>query len=91
MLHKLGLKRPRLGFYGLRHGFETIAGENGDQIAVDAVMGHVPKGMGANYRERISDDRLRRVVEFVRQWLFAEEGDGTRSTCPKNRTMAVLV
>ena len=70
LLVKLGLKRPSLGFYGLRHGFETIAGETTDQVAVDAVMGHVPSGMAAAYRERISDDRLRHVDEHVRQWVF---------------------
>jgi len=30
LLVKLGLKRPRLGFYGLRHGFETVADETAD-------------------------------------------------------------
>jgi hypothetical protein len=31
--------------------------------------------MASVYRERISDDRLRAVVEHVRKWLFgAEEG-----------------
>lgn len=45
--------RRRLGFYTLRHVFETVAGESRDQVAVDAVMGHVDPSMGANYRERI--------------------------------------
>jgi integrase len=75
VLCDLGLKRPRLGFYGLRHGFETVAGEGGDQIAVDAVMGHEPPGMAANYIERIGDDRLSRVVNHVRQWLFGDPSD----------------
>lgn len=70
VLCNLGLKRPRLSFYGLRHGFETIAGETADQVAVDAIMGHVPQGMSAVYRERIGDDRLRRVADHVRAWLF---------------------
>ena len=81
VLHKLGLKRPKVGFYALRHGFETIAGETTDQVAVDAVMGHKPKGMAAHYRERIGDDRLRRVAEHVRQWLF-DSGDAPQK---KNR------
>jgi len=74
VVRKLGLKRSRLSFYGLRHGFETIAGETADQVAVDAVMGHVPSGMAGVYCERIGDDRLRRVVEHVWAWLFAEGG-----------------
>ena len=79
LLSDLGLHRPRLGFYGLRHTFETVAGEAGDQIAVDAIMGHVPQGMGAHYRERISDNRLRRVVEHVRVWVFASAEKGNLS------------
>ena len=81
VLHRLGLKRPGVAFYALRHGFETIAGETADQVAVDAVMGHVPPGMSAAYRERIGDDRLRRVAEHVRAWLF----DGADSAPPPLR------
>ncbi|MFH1923533.1 MAG: tyrosine-type recombinase/integrase [Planctomycetota bacterium] len=73
VLKKLAMKRPRVSFYALRHGFETVAGETADQIAVDAIMGHKPQGMSATYRERIGDDRLRRVVDHVRQWLFAAD------------------
>ena len=83
ILIKLGLKRPRLGFYGLRHGFETIAGETTDQVAVDAVMGHVAQGMAATYRERIGDDRLKRVTDHVRQWLFGNTDDDTTAKKPE--------
>jgi integrase len=71
-LVKLGLKRQGLGFYAIRRTFETIAGESRDQIAVNAIVGHAPAGndMSAMYRERISDDRLRAVVEVVRTWLW---------------------
>jgi len=72
LLQTLGLKRKRLNFYALRHTFETIAGDPGDQIAVDYIMGHAPdaKNMSAVYRERISDERLIRVTTFVHGWLF---------------------
>jgi integrase len=70
LIRRLDLKRPRLGIYALRHGFETIAGETADQVAVDRIMGHKDRTMAATYRERISDDRLRHVTEHVRQWLF---------------------
>lgn len=89
VIRTLGLKRPGVSFYAMRHGFETVAGETADQVAVDAIMGHVPQGMSAHYRERISDDRLRRVTEHVRQWLFpavpdddTPDGDTDRITLP---------
>ena len=65
--------RKRLGFYTLRHQFETVAGESRDQVAVDAIMGHVDQSMAAHYRERISDERLQAVVDQVRAWLFESE------------------
>jgi hypothetical protein len=33
-------------------------------------MGHADGSMASVYRERISDERLKAVVEHVRQWLF---------------------
>ncbi len=71
LLQRLGLKRPGLNFYAIRHTFETVAGESRDQVTVDAVMGHADSSMSAHYRERISDERLQAVVQFVRSWLFA--------------------
>lgn len=66
--------RPGLGFYSLRRSFETVAGATADQVAVDAVMGHAPdtNDMAARYRQGVADDRLERVAEHVRQWLFAK-------------------
>ena len=70
LLRDLGLKRPKLNFYALRHTFETIAGESRDQVAVDHIMGHARDDMASVYRERISDERLTTVTSFVRDWLL---------------------
>jgi integrase len=72
LLDKLELHRPGLGFYALRHTFETVAGGSLDQVAVNALMGHIDSSMAATYRERIEDKRLVAVVNHVHQWLFGE-------------------
>jgi integrase len=69
LLKKVGLHRPGVNFYALRHTFETIAGQTRDQVAVDHIMGHVRDDMASVYRERISDERLKAVTDHVRQWL----------------------
>jgi integrase len=77
LLKATEIYRKRLGFYTLRHVFETVGGEAKDQIAVDVIMGHADHSMAANYRERVDDARLRAVVNHVRAWLWpdrAEEG-----------------
>jgi integrase len=73
LLNKLKLHRPGLGFYALRHTFETIAGEGRDQVAVNAIMGHADASMAAHYRERISDERLVDAANVVRRWLFRRD------------------
>jgi integrase len=79
LLRRLNLSRRGVNFYALRHTFETIGGESCDQVAVDHIMGHADPSMAAIYRERISDDRLRAVVNHVRDWLFR----GAESTAPE--------
>jgi integrase len=69
------LYRRGVGFYALRHVFETIGGESRDQVAVHAIMGHERGDMASIYRERISDERLKHVVETVRAWLYAGHSD----------------
>ncbi|VTR93587.1 tyrosine recombinase : Uncharacterized protein OS=Blastopirellula marina DSM 3645 GN=DSM3645_10342 PE=4 SV=1: Phage_integrase [Gemmata massiliana] len=59
-------------FYALRHTFETIGGEAKDQVAVDHIMGHARDDMASVYRERISDERLKAVSDFVRKWVFGD-------------------
>jgi integrase len=71
LLRKLGINGTR-NFYALRHTFETVAGESRDQVAVDAIMGHVDSSMAGEYRECISDERLVAVTNHVHTWLFGE-------------------
>jgi integrase len=72
LLERLGLYRERRTFYSLRRTFETVACEL-DQVATDHIMGHIPPAddMSARYRQKISDERLQKVVDHVRQWLFS--------------------
>jgi integrase len=69
------LDRPGLSFYALRHGFQTIAEGAHDLAAVQSIMGHAPAAgdMSAVYRERINDERLKIVVDHVRNWLFGDK------------------
>lgn len=69
LLKALGINGHR-NFYALRHTLETVGGEAKDQIAVDALMGHIREDMGTVYREKVSDDRLKAVTDHVRAWLF---------------------
>ena len=74
LLKKLDMKREGLGFYALRHGFETICGGCGDQVATSAIMGHTANDMASLYRERIDDERLLKAVNHVHAWLFSVTG-----------------
>lgn len=83
VLRRAKIDAKKRGFYGLRRTFQTQAEECGDLVACKAIMGHsfAESDMSARYRQRISDDRLRKVVEVVHGWLFsnpiAKEGAGS--------------
>jgi uncharacterized protein YciW len=62
LLKRLELHQPGLNFYSVRRTFRTIASDSRDEPAADA--------MAARYRQRISDDRLVAVTNYVHDWLF---------------------
>ncbi|HLJ97317.1 MAG TPA: hypothetical protein VKU02_29430 [Gemmataceae bacterium] len=43
-------------------------------MATDHIMGHEIRNMSSVYRERISDEQLRAVTDYVRAWLLGDEG-----------------
>lgn len=57
-------------FYDLRRTFRTQASEVCDLEATDFCMGHQGKGEGAGYVQHIADERVKRVCNHVRQWLY---------------------
>ncbi len=73
LLKSLRIQRKGVNFYALRHTVETIGGDTKDQVAVDHIMGHARDDMASVYRERISDERLKAVTDYVRGWLFGPE------------------
>ena len=60
------------GFYCLRRTFQTRAEDAGDLVAVKAIMGHIwnENDMSARYRQNISDERLKAVVNRVHAWVW---------------------
>lgn len=71
MLVEHKLHQPGLGFATLRHIFQTVAEGSKDFPAIRHIMGHVDDSISGHYRETVSDERLRAVVEVVHDWLFA--------------------
>ena len=67
----VGCYKKGVGFYALRHTFETIGGDSRDQIAVNYVMGHSDPSMADVYREGIDPKRIKAVCQHVRKWFLA--------------------
>lgn len=85
LMKECGLNGHR-NFYCLRHTFQTIGDDTGDFIAVRKIMGHASKDIADVYRERVSDERLRKVTDHVRAWLFddADGGKGAKPAAKEN-------
>jgi integrase len=87
VLKSLGINGKR-GFYAIRHTFATIGGASRDQVAVNAIMGHVDNSMAAAYRERIDDERLQAVTDHVRAWLWPAGWEEADKAADEKRTKA---
>ncbi|MBX9792568.1 MAG: tyrosine-type recombinase/integrase [Pirellulales bacterium] len=75
LLKELKLHRPGLGFYALRHTFQTVAEKTRDKDAVRAIMGHAESAtdMSTHYSEEpVDDSRLKAAIDFVHEWLFSK-------------------
>ncbi|MEI8212331.1 MAG: tyrosine-type recombinase/integrase [Planctomycetota bacterium] len=70
----LGIDSSAKTFYTLRHSFKTI-GENatGNNVGVDALMGHIDASVSGIYRQFITDERLLEITNAVRTWLFESD------------------
>jgi integrase len=77
LLKALGIGGHR-NFYSVRHTHRTVGDEAKDQSASDFLMGHESTHMSTVYREKISDERLKAVTDYVRGWLFPPEKKGKR-------------
>lgn len=67
--------RSGVGFYTLRHVFQSVADTARDPISTKFLMGHADATMSGVYREFVSDENLIAVSQHVHRWLYAEEGD----------------
>jgi integrase len=82
VLKKAGIEHRT--FYDLHRTFQTIAEGAHDLAAVQSIMGHAPSNgdMSDIYRQRVSDERLRAVTDYVHDWLFHDRAElvlGSRS------------
>lgn len=77
VMKAVGIHKPGLGHYTLRHVFRTVADGARDQVSANYIMGHADSSMAATYRERIDDSRLIAVSNFVRAWVLGEDSPAT--------------
>lgn len=70
VLDRLGIYRPGLSFYAIRHTLQTVGDGAKDPAALAHIMGHVDQSMAGHYRQEMDRDRLRAVADHVHRWLL---------------------
>jgi integrase len=78
LVKPLGLKIRGQGFYKLKHLHCSIADRAGDPHATFTLAGHELPGSKGHY-VLVEEDRLRKVVEFIRAHLFNPSADRHRA------------
>ncbi len=76
LLQLTDLYSKGLGFYTLRHTFQTVGDDARDPLATSHIMGHIDSSISGQYRERISDERLLAVSNHVHRWLYGVKSSG---------------
>lgn len=72
LMRATGVQLERGGFGALRHTFRTYADRSTDYRAINRIMGHQTADMASTYVHWIDPDRLRAVVDLVRDHVLAE-------------------
>ena len=72
LLGSLDIGGKGVGMYALRHTFETVARGAADESASDRIMGHKENHIRGNYTHGFPRERLIKVSNHVRSWLFGE-------------------
>ena len=84
LLHNLGIKRPRLSFYSIRHTATTWATEyvENDQLVKEGnefLLGHASNEMWKRYNHAIPPSVKQAVAAIRRGWLSAYSNDNSIS------------
>lgn len=71
-LHRTGSYSPGRNFGALRTTFSNVGKEVGDDLALRALMGHSDGStLYENYADGVYVERLRKITDHVRGWLFS--------------------
>jgi integrase len=88
LVKSLELKQKGRGFYSLRHTFRTVARHAQDLEAARQIMRHVSGHVEEDYLEEpVSDERLRKVSDHLRAWLYPPKpAQAKAAAVKKNQT-----